>query len=242
MSVFPASPMANLSRPQQARKVESALSVASGALMILPIIGKRSPWRWTAAITGGALIYHGVDRLRDGSHRARSTVEHLSQTITIGKSAAELFALWRNPDVLARVMQPFGEVTIIGTGHLRWELSTPFGSFDSEAVLVDEQADELVHWQTLPGSDLRVDEYMHFRPAPQGRGTEATLTYDIDFSRVPAGPVFRSITSFLERAPRSAIRKILHNFKSLAETGETATLERNPSGRATKNNGRGDLL
>lgn len=83
---------------------------------------------------------------------------------------------------------------------------------------------------------------MRFRPAPNGIGTEATLSYDINFSNVPAGPMLRSITSFFERAPSSAIRKILYNFKSFAEAGEIPTLTRNPSARAAKTNGKGDLV
>ena len=82
---------------------------------------------------------------------------------------------------------------------------------------------------------------MRFRPAPQDRGTEATLAYEVDLSNVPAGAALRALTSFFEGAVHTAIRKVLHNFKSLAETGEIPTLERNPSAR---DNGKsnGDLI
>jgi uncharacterized membrane protein len=123
MSALLSVPAINPSRPEQVRAVESALTVASGALMILPVIGKRSPLRWTAAITGGALIYRGVNHWRDTSSGVRtrkwtSTIEHLSQNMTIGKSPVELFALWRNADILARVMEPFGEVTNLRSASL----------------------------------------------------------------------------------------------------------------------------
>lgn len=244
-----------------ATTTESALCVASGALMILPVFGKRSFWRWTAAITGGALIYKGLSQWPDTSngsqphrisstvepitvepisetitgtqpHRFSSTVEHISETVTIDESASELFALWRDPEVLAQVMQPFGDVTIIGPGHLRWTLNTPFGRYDHEAILVQDRADEFIHWRTAPDSALQVDEFMSFLPALDGLATEATLAYTIDYSRVPAGQLLRGITSFLERAPRMVIRKILHNFKNLAETGDIATVERSDSAPA----------
>ncbi len=231
----------------QGRATDSALAVASGALMILPVVGKRSFWRWTAAVTGGALIYKGLSTLPDTANGVRTrkpanTIEHLSKSITIDKSAAELYALWRNPDVLARVMQPFGEVNIVGANHLRWSLDTPVGQYEAEATLIDDRPNELVHWRTTPGNALQVDERMRFTPAPNGLGTVATLDYDIDFSNVSAGPLLRNVVSFLDRAPSSVIRKILYNFKSFAETGEVPTLTRNSSGRAGKNNGKGDLV
>jgi uncharacterized membrane protein len=231
----------------QASTTESAVAVASGALMILPVIGKRSFWRWTAAVTGGALIYKGLTQLPETTNgvttrTAASPVQHLSKSITIGKSATDLYTLWRNPDVLLRVMEPFGTVTIIGANHLRWSLESPIGKYESEATLVDDRPGEMVHWRTTPGNALQVDEFMRFKPAPNGLGTEATLSYDVNFSNVPAGPMVRSITSFLDRVPSSAMRKILYNFKSFAETGEIPTLTRNPSARAQKTNGKGDLV
>lgn len=224
MSAFPDQQAISFPGSQQ-RTIEGVLTAASGALMILPVFGKRSPWRWTAAVAGGALVYGGICRARPNAFRKReekhaSAVEHFSQSITIGKSASELFALWRNPDVLARIMRSFGRVIPVGENRLRWKIAAPFGEFEAEATLVEERTDELVHWQTTPGSVLRVDEYMRFRPAPQSRGTEATLTYDIDFSHLPAGHMLQGLASLAERVPESVVRRILANFKSVAETSE----------------------
>ena len=242
--------MSNLTEPstancfseQRRETAERVLAVASGALMILPVIGKRSVWRWTAAIAGGALIYQGLSRSRGIPFLSFArNAEHLSQTITINKSPAELYALWRKPDVLARVVEPFGKLTIIGPNHLLWTVATPFGRFEDETVLVEERPDQLVHWRNA-GSKLRIDEYMHFRLAPGGRGTEATLSYDIDFSMLPAGPALGAIVSFLQLVPDAVIRKLLRNFKGLAEAGEIATLGRNPSDRVSNLDTEGDPL
>lgn len=164
------------------------------------------------------------------TRKRTSAVKHLSDTITIHKSPHELFVLWRDPKVLARIMKTFGNVTSVAPGQLLWEVTTPFGKIESEAHLVDEHPDELVHWQTRPVSDLQVDEYMRFLLAPESGNTEATLTYDIDFSRVPASPMLRAIVSFFDNAPHRAIQKVLQNFKSLAETGEIPHAGKGSSG------------
>lgn len=224
------------SSPQNAKAAKNAFLLTSGALLLLPILKKRSVLRWTTAAAGSALIYCGMksaserSRSRSGQESGRG-VEHLAESITIGRSASDLFALWRDPDALRRILRPFADVQFGTPNHLRWSASLAIGTLDAEAVMVEDRPGDLVHWQTVPESNLRIDEYMRFRPAPQGPGTEATLTYDIDFSRVPAGPVLQALTSLFEQAPRALVRKLLHNFKSLAETGEIPTLEGGPSGR-----------
>lgn len=235
-------------RSSKAGATERAVSVTSGALLMLPIFSKRSALRWTAAAAGGALIYCGMSGTRAATHWTPShngvvAKQRFRRSLTINKSAEELFKLWRNTDVLTRVMQPFGELTTIGPDHLRWCLNLRFApQIEIEALLAEERPNELVHWRTTPISAFQIDEYMRFKPAPNGLGTEATLEYEIDFSHLPAGEMLRSISSFFERGARTAAEKILRNFKSYAETGEVPTLDRNPSARVHKGYRRGDLV
>lgn len=236
--------------PASILECESAmrtLSIASGALLMFPVLKKRTAWRWTAAAAGGAMIYYGVSNAgsqlcppadRSAAVDAKQT---LRQSITIGKSASELFALWLNHDVVSKVMYPFGYMTSLGSDHVRSTIELPVGKVELEALLVEAHPNELVHWRTVSESLIQVNERMQFSPAPQGLGTIATLNYEIDFSKLPEGRMLRSVSTFFERAPRSMLRKVLENFKSIAETGEIPTLERNPSARA-KHDGKGDLV
>jgi uncharacterized membrane protein len=227
---------------------ERVLNLTSGALLMLPVLGKRSTLRWTAAAAGGALIYCGLSGTRSASRLMASAAsanskQRIRQSVTIGRSASELFALWRNPDTLEKVRLPFEQLTVLGPDHVRWTMKLPAGSLEIEALLVEERPGELVHWRSTSAALLQVDERMRFKPAPQDRGTEATLDYEVDFSRMPAGELFRSVSSFFYRAPQSAVKKVLENFKSLAETGEVPTLKRNPSARANGNgHARGDWI
>ena len=143
---------------------------------------------------------------------------------------------------MTRVIYPLGEVKPFGSEHVQWSFRLPIGKIESEAILAEEEPARLVHWKTVPDSKLQIDEYMRFSPAPEDLGTVATLEYNVDFSRVPAGEALRAVTTLFEQAPRSAVLKILHNFKSLAETGEIPTLERNPSAREPKQHRKGDLV
>jgi uncharacterized membrane protein len=214
---------------------ERVLNLTSGALLIVPVLGKRSGVRWAAAAAGGALIYCGLSGTRSASRLmapGTSTPKHrIRQSVTIGRSASELFALWRKPETLEKIRLPFEQLTVLGSDHLRWTMKFPVGSLEIEALLVEERPNELIHWRSTSSSPLQVDERMRFKPAPQDLGTEAALDYEVDFSHMPAGELLRSVSSFFHRLPQSAVKKVLENFKSLAETGEVPTLERNPSAR-----------
>lgn len=226
---------------------ERLLNLTSGALLILPVLGKRSALRWTAAAAGGALIYCGLSGARSGSRLMAPGVtptskQRIRQSVTIGRSASDLFAMWHNPDNLEKIRLPFEQLTVLGSDHVRWTMKLPAGSLEIEALLVEERPNELVHWRSTSSGPFQVDERMIFRPAPQDLGTVATLEYEVDFSRVPAGELLRSLSSFFHRAPQGAVKKVLENFKSLAETGEVPTLTRNPSARAASGNGKGDWI
>lgn len=225
---------------------ERVISIGAGVLLILPVLKGRSTGRWLAAAAGGVLIYKGAsnslnvtDRFR--TKAAASGPKSLRQSVTIGKDAETLSRLWRDPDALSRVMQPFGHVRPIETNRLSWTINLPTGPLQAEAELVEERPGELVHWRSTPARLIRIDEFMRFRPAPQGQGTEATLEYHISTDPGLVGKSVRIAASLFDGLERGIIRKILHNLKSLAETGEIPTLERNPSGRAN-NNRKGDLL
>ena len=240
---------ASLSSPSHsaADPAERVLNLTSGALMMLPLLGKRSTLRWTAAAAGGALIYCGLSGTRSASRlmapgNTANSRQRIRQSVTIGRSAPELFALWRKPDVLEKIRLPFEQLTILGSDHLRWKMKLPAGSLEIEVLLVEERPNELVHWRSTSSGPLQVDERMWFKPAPKDLGTEVTLDYEVDFSRMPAGEMLRSVSSFFQRAPRSAVKKVLENFKSLAETGEVPTLVRNPSARAVNGHGKGDWV
>jgi uncharacterized membrane protein len=113
--------------------------------------------------------------------------------------------------------------------------------------MVEDRPGELVRWCTMPDAGLQIDERFSLSPAPQNRGTEVTLEYLVDFSRVPGGRAVRVLSSFFDKAHRMILGKVLHSFKALAETGEIPTLERNSSARAQEemqvsNPWRGDLV
>lgn len=97
-----------------------------------------------------------------------------------------------------------------------------------EAHVVEDREGELIRWESLEGADIPNEGSVRFRPAPGNRGTEVKLTFRFD---PPGGPLGSALARMLDEVPDMLVFKALRRFKSLAETGEIPTTQRDPSTR-----------
>lgn len=186
-----------------------------------------------SALVGGWLLYRNRKR-RNAAGAAPDTVT-VEDVITIGKPADELHRLWRDPQTHSRIMGDFAEVTSIGEDRQHWEVDVPLGrSVAWDAEVVEDRPGELLRWESLDGADLPNEGSVRFHPAPSDRGTKVSLQFRFD---PPGGALGTTAVERLDIVPSTLATRALRRFKSLAETGEIPTLEKNPSARGT-----GDLV
>lgn len=153
-----------------------------------------------------------------------TTVE---RSVTVGESADELSRYWRDPELLTQIVGDFAEVTAAGEARHRWTVDAPLGrSIAWESEIVEDRPGELLRWKSSENAVLSNEGSVRFRTAPADRGTEVTLQLRFD---PPGGSVGRTAMELLGVVPETLAEKALDRFKSLAETGEIPTLERNPS-------------
>jgi uncharacterized membrane protein len=221
-----------LSRPQPAgwmwsRVAGDALDLASLACLL----SSRRPHPVNAAVATAAVA--GVTALdiwcaAKLSDSLRSPL-HVQKTITVGRAAAELYEFWRDPEKLAAIMGHVATVIPAGEDRTHWTLRAPAPrSVSWHARYVDEKPGELLRWHSEDG-DVETDGTVRFAPAPGDHGTEVTL----NFRFIPQG-WRRAITAatLLGMVPEVLTIRALRRFKSLAETGELPTLEKNPAARS----------
>ncbi|NHN59276.1 SRPBCC family protein [Halorussus rarus] len=171
----------------------------------------------------------------DAEPGAPSDPTAVERSVTVGLSADELYGYWRDADRLDEIMGPFAEVTAAGEDRYRWSVAAPLGrQIGWETELVEDRPGELLRWRSNDDATVPNEGSVHFRSAPGDRGTEVTLRLRVD---PPGGRVGRTAMGLMGVVPEALASKALYRFKSLAETGEIPTLERNPSGR-----GRGDWV
>lgn len=149
-------------------------------------------------------------------------------SITIGRPADELRALWSRPDVQTRVWADFAEITALDDRTAEWVAHGPAGGEYRWRTQVDASGADELRWSTLEGADVANVGELRFRPAPGDRGTELHL--DVRFDP-PGGAVGQAVSKLFHIVPHEIVRKALYKFRALAMTGEIPTTDPQPAAR-----------
>ncbi|MGC4083782.1 MAG: hypothetical protein QM736_17140 [Vicinamibacterales bacterium] len=96
----------------------------------------------------------------------------------------------------------------MGPGGLRVEWT---------AELINEIENELLAWQSLPGSDIVSAGSVRFKPVRGGRGTQVHVHLQYDS---PAGKPGALAAWLVGQEPSQTIREDLRRFKQLLEAHE----------------------
>jgi uncharacterized membrane protein len=149
----------------------------------------------------------------------------VGRTVTVRKPKSELFAFWRDFSNLPQVMENVDSIrTKDGTtGRAVWTIKAPVGRTVEVETEIVEEADTLIAWRSVEGSDIDTEGRVSFEDAPGDRGTRVTLIISY---KPPGGEIGRTIAKAFLREPAVQARHDLKRFKMLMETGEIATSAR----------------
>lgn len=144
-------------------------------------------------------------------------------SVTIAQPRDKVFEFLRQLENLPRVMRHLISVETGENGHSHWVAQGPAGfKAKWEAEVINEIADELVAWKSLPGGNVDQAGSMRFRDAPGGRGTEVRVELQYN---PPAGIIGAYVARLFGREPEQEIAADLQRLKQFLETGEIATTE-----------------
>ncbi|MDF3070604.1 MAG: Polyketide cyclase / dehydrase and lipid transport [Polyangiaceae bacterium] len=226
------------SRPINVHGVERAASVIAGAWLIARSLRRPSLRQAPAALAGAAFLYRGVSGHChtyaalgvNTAHRAASRELDLHGSITIGKSAEELYRLWQQPGTLPKILGHVAEIELAPDGQSHWRVRGPLQQILHYTTrVVQAREPELIRWESAPGAQACLTGAVSFKPASGDWGTEVKLHLTLV---PPAGQVGVLLAKALGPAPELLLRKGLRRFKGLAETGEIPSLSFNPAARA----------
>lgn len=188
------------------------------------------------AISGHCYLYRvlGISTAKSGAERHGTgepdNAAKIERSLTIGKSPDELYWFWRDPRNLNRIMGHFAEVTAVREDRTHWRVRGPLGrSGEWDARIVEDRPGDLLRWESVEGAEFPNEGSVSFRPAPGDWGTEVKLRFRFD---PPGGALGDAAMKRFGVVPGTLASKALRRFKSLVETGEIPTTERNPSARA----------
>jgi uncharacterized membrane protein len=237
----------NLRRPQTADdginvgKTERLLSGIAGAAVIALAL-RRKRLRGVLLPLGGGLLSRAVsgrcavnralgrntakgDRV---SPLARGEGIRVERSITVNRPQEEVYRFWRQLENLPRFMDHLESVTVLDEERSHWVAKAPAGTkVEWDASIQDEIENELIDWQSLPGSDVDNAGSVHFTPAGEGTEVRVVLSYD-----PPAGKVGTAVAKLLGEEPEQQVEEDLRRFKQVMEAVETPARSRKPAKRS----------
>lgn len=199
----------------------------TGLALLLAAVVFRGRLGLALAATGGGLVYSSRRR-RHVAQRHTPSMEGMA-TMTIDAPADELYRRWQDVENLANLFEHVYEVRSYGDGRSSWVVQGPMRKLHWESEITVDEPGRRIAWRSLPGGDVDHQGEVTFREAAGDRGTVVTVR----MAYAPPGGKFGAIMAgLLGREPRQTLREDLRRLKMLVETGEIATTEGQPAGRA----------
>ncbi len=145
----------------------------------------------------------------------------VQETMTINRSAEDLYAMWHDIESAPKFMEGVRQVTKTGDTTSHWVMSMRGGrtlEWDSE-VTAREPGKRLA-WRTIGDPVVPSAGQIAFEPAASGRGTVVRINQEF---LLPGGRLAAALGGVFSRTPGGYVRENLRHFKQLAEAGEIAT-------------------
>jgi uncharacterized membrane protein len=144
----------------------------------------------------------------------RAAPVHIAETINVAAPPETLYAFWRDPANLPRVLPHVKSVRMIDGQRSHWTADGPDGEIEWDSEIIDERPNHCLAWRSLDTSDVYNAGSVRFDADREGNGTLVTveLLYD-----PPTGSIGGSLAKLLGR--RADIRADLAAFKRLMESG-----------------------
>lgn len=223
-------------------QTERTISTLGGAALALYGLTRGSLGGVALALIGGSLVYRGTtghcnvyEALGVNTAKTKGGVSgnsgiKVEKSITINKSASELYNYWHNFENLPNFMDHLESVKEIGAKRSHWVAKAPLGtSVEWDAEIINDKENELIAWKSLPGADVDNAGSVRFEEATGGRGTVVKVSLEYN---PPAGIVGAAIAKLFGEEPNQQVEQDLRRFKQVMETGATASTEGQPSARA----------
>ncbi|QLE48872.1 cyclase [Nostoc sp. C057] len=217
----------------EASEVERWASLIGGGAMVLMGLRQGSLRGALTALAGGGLIYQGATK-QSTIQQAQEAIGinqpiKVEKTVTINKSAEELYRFWHNFENLPTFMKHLKSVNVYNEKRSHWIANAPLGnSVEWDADILEDRENEFISWASVEGADVDNSGFVRFKKAPGDRGTEVKVVLEYN---PPGGALGATVAKLFGEEPEQQIGDELRRFKMLMETGEIATTEGQPSGR-----------
>ncbi|HXE15305.1 MAG TPA: SRPBCC family protein [Bryobacteraceae bacterium] len=145
--------------------------------------------------------------------QARRRAAAIISSITIARTAEEIYSFWRDFARLPEIFDRLESVQALDDNRWRWKLAMPMSrSLEWDAEITDDQPNSRIAWQSVSPSVPHSGE-VRFEPSAGQRGTKVTV-------RIQPQLASPGIAKLLGVVPEQHVNIALHNLKQMMETGE----------------------
>ncbi|MEH2284846.1 MAG: SRPBCC family protein [Nostoc sp.] len=217
----------------EASEAERWASLIGGGAMVLMGLKQGSLRGVLTALAGGGLIYQGATK-QSTIQQAQEAIGinqaiKVEKTVTINKSAEELYRFWHDFENLPTFMKHLKSVKVYNEKSSHWIANAPLGnSVEWDAEVLEDRENEFISWASVEGADVDNSGFVRFKKAPNDRGTEVKIVLEYN---PPGGALGATVAKLFGEEPEQQIGDELRRFKMLMEAGEIATTEGQSSGR-----------
>ncbi|MEH1774040.1 MAG: SRPBCC family protein [Nostoc sp.] len=216
----------------EASEVERWASLIGGGAMVLMGLKQGSLRGVLTALAGGGLIYQGATK-QSTIQQAQEAIGinqsiKVEKTVTINKSAEELYRFWHNFENLPTFMKHLKSVQVYNEKRSHWIANAPLGnSVEWDAEILEDRENKFISWASVEGADIDNSGFVRFQKALGDRGTEVKIVLEYN---PPGGALGATVAKLFGEEPQQQIGDELRRFKMLMEAGEIATTEGQPRG------------
>lgn len=199
---------------------------AAGAVMAYGFSRRTTPGV-ALAVAATPLVYRGISGKwpfengdADDTRHALSGNRgiHVRESVRIERPINEIYAFWRQLENLPRVLTHLESVEEFGDGRSHWTARGPVDlSVEWDAEIINDIADKLIAWRSLPHSDIVTAGSVNFTRVRGGRATEVSVHLQYG---PPAGRAGAFVARIFGREPSQTIREDLRRLKQVMEAGE----------------------
>ena len=144
-------------------------------------------------------------------------VEH---EVIIHALPRELYRMWRDLSLIGRIFRHVDRVECSGPDRSHWVVPGPLGTtVEWDAEIINDVENELIGWQSLPGSDVDCAGSVHFDPC----GADATTLRVVLRYDPPGGAIGAAVAMLFRVDPKTTIPEDLARFKDQVENGQVPT-------------------
>ncbi len=155
----------------------------------------------------------------------------VGRTVTINRSAEELYREWREFERFPGFMENVRKIEKLDANRSRWTIEAPLGStVELVTRITEDSPGRVIAWESEPDSQIETEGRVEFLDAAPGRGTMVRLSMRYS---PPGGIVGKAFAKLFQREPDLQARRDLRRFKQLMETGEIP-VNASPSARKSE--------